>query len=130
MARRIYLAGPITGRTDADCYGWRERAQALLSEFGFEVLSPMCRDFRGREEGHEAEIVEGDKADIDKSDILFAHCDRPSYGTTMEIHYAWERGKIVVIVIPPGSPKSPWLTYHSKARFSSIEDAVAFLKAA
>ena len=56
MAKRVYLAGPPY----ADEY--RRRARALLAQRGCEVVDPMRRDFRGRTEGYEREIVEGDLA--------------------------------------------------------------------
>ena len=27
---KVYLAGPINGKSDAECYGWRDEATGLL----------------------------------------------------------------------------------------------------
>ena len=57
--RRVYLAGPPYAEE------YRRRASELTREAGWEPIDPMRRDFRGRTQGKEAEIVEGDLADID-----------------------------------------------------------------
>lgn len=108
---RVYLAGPINGRSDAECNDWRAEAKRLLAKH--DILDPMARDYRGVEDINVSDIVEGDKADIDSCDAILAHCDTPSVGTSMEILYAWDRGKPVVVVVPQGARVSPWLRYHS-----------------
>lgn len=116
MDKTIYLCGPIHGRSDADCNGWRGFALAHW-DYGL-VLDPMRRDARGRmhEDGIEVEIVEQDKRDIDEADGLLVFFDKPSVGTAMEILYAYERDKPVVIVNASGQHErdiSLWLRYHS-----------------
>jgi hypothetical protein len=78
---KIYLCGPINGRSDDDCRNWREEAKSLLPD----TLDPMVRDYRGRElePGIAAEIVENDKLDIDASDQLLVLYDAPSVGTSV-----------------------------------------------
>lgn len=107
----IYLAGPINGCTDNEMHDWRNDMTARLH--GFNILTPVVRDYRGKEDESVEDIVTGDKADIDNSDIIIAYCPKPSVGTSMEVLYAWERGKHVIVYAPPGSPVSPWLRYHS-----------------
>jgi nucleoside 2-deoxyribosyltransferase len=109
--KTVYLAGPINGCTDAEALDWRDDMTRRLN--GFNVISPMTRDYRGKESESVEEIVEGDKADIDGSDIVIAFCPKPSVGTSMEVFYAFEIGKIVIVYAPPGAPISPWLKYHS-----------------
>lgn len=116
----VYLAGGINGLSDADATDWRERAKRLLS--GWDVLDPMARDYRGREDQNVTAIVEGDKADIDACDAVIVWAVRPSWGTAMEVLYAWERGRRVVVVCP-GSV-SPWLRYHSATVVATIEEAI------
>lgn len=108
----IYLAGPINGRSDADCKDWREYAK---SRWGGPTLDPMSRDYRGREgePGIDRAIVEGDKDDIDKCRGLLVYFDQPSVGTSMEVLYAWQMGKPVVVVNTSGKALSPWMKYHS-----------------
>ena len=116
MTRRIYLAGPPY----ADEY--RARAAALLAEVGFEPVDPMRRDFRGATEGHEAEIVDGDLADIDSCEAVLASFTAPDEGTAMECWYAHSRG-IPVVVYTGGSPVHPWAAYVATSVHATLEDA-------
>lgn len=120
---KTYLCGPISGKTDAECKDWRAYATERLGD----VLDPMVRDYRSGSEGHEAEIVEGDKADIDSCDCLLVYFPHPSVGTAMEVIYAWERRKLVVIVDVSNKPLSPWMVYHSHAVFKSLEAATSYI---
>jgi hypothetical protein len=120
--KRVYLCGPINGCTDAQCKDWREFAKSKLNSW----TDPMRRDYRGREGDFYREIVELDKVDVRECDIVLANCPMPSVGTSMEILLAWQLGKIVVIVHPPGKI-SPWLVYHSTCVVSSMEEAINFI---
>lgn len=119
----VYLAGPINGCTDDECMGWRETAKQLLK---LGTKDPMDRDYRGSEEMSVNELVDGDKQDIAKCVWLLANCPKPSYGTPMEILFAYERGVKVVVVVPEGRV-SPWLTYHAREVFHTIEDACEYI---
>lgn len=109
----IYLAGPINGCTDAEALDWRRDLTRRLEQLGHTVISPMVRDYRGQENANVNVIVSGDKADIDSCTHLIAYCPKPSVGTSMEVLYAWERGRRVIIYAPPQAPISPWLQYHA-----------------
>ena len=85
--KRVYLAGPPF----ADEY--RRRAAELLRARGCEPVDPMRRDFRGRTEGNEAEIVEGDLAEIASCDAVLAAFTAPDEGTAMEAWHAHAIGK-------------------------------------
>jgi translation initiation factor 2B subunit (eIF-2B alpha/beta/delta family) len=63
------------------------------------------------------------KKDIDLATHILAHYVQPSVGTSMEIIYAWERNKPVLVVTSPKIKLSPWLSYHSKI-FYSFQDAI------
>ena len=123
--RRVYLCGPINGCQDAECKDWREIAKAQLPN----TVDPMDRDYRGREleSGIAAEIVENDKADIDGCDVLLVYYTRPSVGTSMEIIYAWQQGKQVILVCEPNVRVSPWLAYHSTCVFHSMRKAIDYI---
>jgi nucleoside 2-deoxyribosyltransferase len=97
---RVYLAGPPF----ADEY--RRRPAALVRSAGWEPVDPMRRDFRGRTEGHEQEIVEGDLADIDSCDAVLAAFTAPDEGTAMEAWYAHGVGTRVV-AYTGGTPAHP-----------------------
>ena len=118
--RRVYLAGP----PHADEY--RRRAAALFREVGLEAVDPMRRDYRGRTEGNEPEIVQGDLADIDSCEAVLAAFTSPDEGTAMEAWYAHSRGKPVV-AYTGGAPAHPWTVYVAVVVCDDLEEAVRAL---
>ena len=116
--KRVYLAGPPF----ADEY--RQRASELLLAAGCEPVDPMRRDFRGRTEGHEAEIVEGDLEEIASCDAVLAAFIVPDEGTAMEAWHAHTLGTPVV-VYSGGTPPHPWTIYVAAEVHAALEDAVA-----
>jgi nucleoside 2-deoxyribosyltransferase len=117
---KLYLAGPIHGCSDSEANDWRDAITKLHPD----TLNPMRRDYRGREGNFTAEIVELDKKDIDDSDGVIVWFEKPSVGTAMEILYAWERKKPVVVIYKTDAHVSPWLSYHSVAIVKTIEEAL------
>ena len=117
---RVYLAGPPF----ADEY--RRRASELLRSAGHEPIDPMRRDFRGRTEGHETEIVEGDLEEIADSDAVLADFTRPDEGTAMEAWYAHGLGKRVV-AYTGGTPAHPWTVYVAESVHAELASAVEAL---
>ncbi len=115
--RSVYLAGPPY----ADEF--RRRAVALVRAIGWEPIDPMRRDYRGRTEGSEVEIVEGDLADIDSCDAVLAAFTSPDEGTAMEAWYAHSRGKRVV-AYTGGTPPHPWTVYVADVICVELERAV------
>ncbi len=120
----VYLSGAMLGCTDEECRDWREYAKQHLR---CATRDPMVRDYRGREMEGMIDMVENDKADIDASDVVLVNFIKPSVGTSMEVLYAWERGKTVILVTPQSVVISPWLVYHSHHVFHAVEDAVAHI---
>ncbi len=120
MPRRVYLAGPPFAEE------YRHRADQLVRALGWEPVDPMRRDFRGRTEGNEHEIVQGDLADIDSCDAVLAAFTAPDEGTAMEAWYAHSKGKRVIAYT--GGPRPhPWTVYVAEAVHADLVDAVAAL---
>ncbi len=119
--KRIYLAGPPY----ADEY--RRRAATLIDELGLVPVDPMRRDYRGDTRGHEAEIVEGDLAEIESCDAVLACFISPDEGTAMEAWYAHGLGKRVV-AYTGGTPPHPWTVYVTDAICDRLDDAVQSLR--
>ena len=121
----VYLAGAINGCTDEQAKDWREYVKTAYPQYSY--LDPMRNDYRGRENepGIDAEIVEGDKADIAESDIMLVNYDKPSVGTSMEVFYATSIGRPVIVVARPDTVISPWLKYHSTVIVPSFAEAFA-----
>lgn len=118
--RRVYLAGPPYAEE------YRRRAEALVRSAGWEPVDPMRRDYRGRTEGNEAEIVQGDLADIESCQAMLAAFTAPDEGTAMEAWYAHSLGKLVV-AYTGGTPAHPWTTYIADAVCAELEEAVRTL---
>jgi len=83
----------------------------------------MRRDFRGRTEGHETEIVEGDLEEIRSCDAVLAAFTAPDEGTAMEAWYAHEQG-IRMVAYTGGTPPHPWTVYVADAALADLGDAV------
>lgn len=126
MSEKIaYLSGAMMDCTDAECKDWREEAKRLLN---CATRDPAAlRDYRGREHEAITEVVEDDKADIDACTFVLVNYIKSSVGTSMEILYAWERGKKVLVVAPRSVVLSPWLLYHSHHVFFELQDAIAYI---
>ena len=122
----VYLAGPIYEMDDT-CIRWRKAASLLLRKKGIMSLSPTDADYRGKEiiAGMPKQIVERDKKDIVTCDTMIAKCDTPSWGTAMEILFAWSLQKQIIIVT---NSKSPWITYHATQIVSTVEEAINLLE--
>jgi nucleoside 2-deoxyribosyltransferase len=119
-ARRVYLAGPPYAEE------YRRRAAALVRDSGWEPVDPMRRDYRGRTEGREAELVAHDLTDIESCDAVLAAFTSPDEGTAMEAWYAHSLGKPVV-AYTGGTPPHPWTVYVSDVVCADLEAAVTAL---
>lgn len=133
--RLIYLAGPINGCSDQEAHGWRDDVIAELAGHGYTFLNPMDRDYRNINADHAAckaaahEVCFGDKEDIMSCGIFLAALPKPSFGTPMELMYAYLYGKLTLSVIPPEpAPLSPWVAKHSHGLFYSFPEVIHYLK--
>jgi hypothetical protein len=99
----VYLCGGINGLSDAACKDWRQVARNALNRgpgrARFHTLDPMARDYRGREDECVDEIVDGDKEDVLASDVILVNASKPSWGTAMEIMFAWSLHKRIVAFV-------------------------------
>ncbi len=118
--KRVYLAGPPFAEE------YRRRAAELVRAAGLEPIDPMRRDFRGRTEGRETEIVEGDLEEIASCDAVLADFTRPDEGTAMEAWHAHVTGKRVV-VYTGGTPPHPWTVYIAASVHADLAEAVSAL---
>lgn len=121
---KVYLCGPINGCTDEEAKDWREAAKTRLPY----TLDPMIRDYRGKEAESYREIVELDKRDVETADVVLVNYDKPSVGTSMEVFFAWTKGKPVIVVCRREAVISPWLRYHSTKIVHSFEDAFNWIE--
>ena len=122
----IYLSGGIANLDYHQVHGWREVCKDHYRGFPIRLIDPTRNDYRSEENGISLalarQIAKRDKMDIMDSDITLAYCPRPSWGTAMEIIYAFEKGKWVVVVCDSPAP-SPWLLAHADILVKTFEEA-------
>ena len=131
--KTVYLAGAIDHASPDFAVGWRREATERLEAAGYKVLDPTIgKDFSDPNINTTAytpkQIVETDKAMIKRADILLVEMSRddiPYVGTSMEILYAWERSKQIVVW---GGPKSYWVRYHATKILDTLPEALAYIE--
>jgi nucleoside 2-deoxyribosyltransferase len=87
----------------------------------------MRRDYRGTEDQNVDEIADADIADIRHSDFVLVNATRPSWGTAMEIVYAYRMSKKIAAFVE-GDRVSPWLRFHCSVH-PSMKEAIAEINA-
>lgn len=111
--------------SDSEARGWRKYARDILGAKNIMTLSPMDNDYRGLEGRFLERLVEKDKAWIMSSKTILANCPAPSFGTAMEIQYAWTLHKQIVAI---SEHTSPWLRYHATVVVPTLDDALELLE--
>ena len=126
MKPKVYLAGAIYGTTNAE-QEWRKIATDALSEI-YDVLNPLDRDYRGVKFDvvNSTSLVKEDMLAIDNASVILANCEKPGWGTGMEIFYAHMKGKPVLFFTSNENP-SPWLQARARNVFT-LENAIKELK--
>jgi nucleoside 2-deoxyribosyltransferase len=119
----VYLSGPMGGCSEEERHGWREHAKSRLK--GCTVFDPTRRDWKGRDDECYGEIVTTDLEEIRQSAIMLVNAFRPSWGTAMEVFYAYrEISCTVYTFVPPDLPVNPWLRFHSHRIYRSLDQAI------
>lgn len=125
MSRYVYLAGPINGCTRGEANNWRDELAADLADVGIVGVSPLrCEPLIGSDRyggcetngkpaneiytdprfGVPKAIKSKNYIDVHVCDVVVAYLPkeandrRPSYGTIMEIAWAHEARKPVILV--------------------------------
>ena len=136
MLASIYLTGDSVNARDfigeLAARDWRSIAVQKLETHGLRVVNPLELAWSMQDNPEAIEISDSANKKvrraldlIDECDALLANVERSSYGTAMEMFYAYRRGKMVTVIGP--SPYSPWVVSHSQARFNDIDRAVNYL---
>ena len=108
--------------------------QNFLKEEGFNVIDQFreeemdyssIRDFRDKKRLAER-IVKNDLKFIEECDVIVAICDKPSFGTAIEIYYAKKLGKKVIVLNEEAQP-SPWPIAFAEHVVRSKEELIEVL---
>jgi len=134
---KIYLAGAIWGVEDP--VTWRRKLADRLPQ-GWEAIDPTQIELfveNEHEEEKAREIVSADLNAIQTSNAFLARIDRPSWGTAMEMFYAYNLRIPVIGWIPNREAVSewggkritpPWVRAHSDIVTSDFEVVTQFLQ--
>lgn len=115
---KVYLAGPLSGLSFKDCVNWREEVARKLAG-RYMCLSPMRGKDSLKDVWDDTKVAQGygdgpytpsssqalfrrDHYDVHRCDILLANllpAKKASIGTMMEIAWAYEAGKFVLLVM-------------------------------
>lgn len=143
----VYLAGPIRGLSYAQTVAWRDTVEEELKHVGITTLSPMrykerlkgidnlqCHEYG---EGDPLTTMDGifarDHFDVKRSDLIlvnFISMNEVSVGTIMEIAWAYEMQKPVVLMIDKESNllNHPFIINTCPFIVFSLEDGIAVTK--
>jgi len=145
--KKYYMGHPFDSR-----FKMREWELEMEKELGIEIINPFFdverddrdvinekkvtlttqatrKDRYGLSDEECMELVHRDTLLICYSDGMIAIIDGSlSYGTIQEMVYAYDFGVPVYAVISNGHIGHPWLRYHSKETFESLEQLTAFLR--
>ncbi len=135
MYSSVYLTGETLETqglmANASLPDWRSSAMNKLQRYGLRVVNPLELTW-SLPDAEMFEFSEGSDLRvrraldlIDECDTLLANLNRSSYGTAMEMFYAFRRGKMVTVV--GQSPFNPWVLSHSQARFADIDEAIEYI---
>lgn len=127
----VYLAGW------AEEIEYRKYVEKKYNSGKLELLNPMnithldVIDNIGINE-YSTYIIRRDKKMILSSDILVAYISDhgPSWGTSMEINFAYENGiPVYVIDVTDGMKhaNNAWVKFHTKKSFKNIDDCFDFI---
>lgn len=119
--KSVYLAGPIF-QTD-DPRSWRAHATMLLPK-GWKAINPLDLELDIK---FPSKLVEVDLAAIESCDAVLVRAENASWGTAMEVFYAY-RLDIPVLAWPCFLDRSPWLSAHVTDFYSTLKEAVQGLE--
>lgn len=139
MLSSIYLTGDNLEAQDVlsqtPMPDWRSVALSKFQRHGLKVVNPLELAWSMGAERMQQLTELPDAVDdprvrraldlIDQCDVLLANLTKSSYGTAMEMFYAYRRGKMVTVI--GQTPFHPWVLSHSQARFGDVDAAINYL---
>ncbi|MBI3590215.1 MAG: hypothetical protein HY094_02415 [Candidatus Melainabacteria bacterium] len=132
MTTSVYLSGPPSAVNDSSLAfsaDWKAYAASTFLKSGITVANPIELDLTGfvTNVSDQANFssVKHSLSLIDRADSLLANLTQINESVTMEMFYAHRQGKQVVVV--GNEPFSPWVMFHSEARFQKLREALDYL---
>lgn len=149
MKPKVYLAGPIAGLQFDEATDWRHQAHHALDSRGIETLNPMRAkdalsskgrigtDFHAYEkEGlffTSRAIMARDFHDVCSCDALLVNligcgdkAKDPTYGTVIELGWAYAFQKPAIVIMEPGNPldNHPMIHETISFRVETLDEAI------
>ena len=121
---KVYLAGSIY--TSKEDVSWKKRLIEELGGYSENFIiydpNPLIENKRDRSDSVRDHVVPKDKKVISECDIVVAYVQKASFGTAMEIGYAYDTNKIQVIGINPNCKFSNdiWFRHHTHLVLDSV----------
>lgn len=143
---KIYLAGPITGKSYDEVVSMYREKTKVLSGLGYDVLCPMTgKEYLRNEVEFKAHgfdqspistnhaIFERDKWMVERADIILADLsnsgNRVSIGAVMELAWASITGTHSIVILPEDNiHQHAFVLEAGDIIFETLEDAMKYLK--
>lgn len=130
MPNTVYLSGKASNLLDPTVpitFDWKAYAASTFLKSGITIANPIELDLSGFVKGVDEPVgaVKHSLNLIDRADSLLANIIQLTESATMEMFYAHQQGKQVVVV--GNEPFSPWVLFHSEARFQKLKEALDYL---
>lgn len=131
---KVYVSGPIYIDDKRASDKWREEASWLFSQADVETIDP-CRAKATYQVEYFTpnEIIFRDLRDIQRADLVYVNLlnlkpGKLPIGTVMEIMYAWELKKpVVVAAVDKRITLHPWIIAMSVKLFSEQAAAIEYI---
>jgi nucleoside 2-deoxyribosyltransferase len=131
---KLYLAHPTTSRR-----GVRAWELQFEKQTGVELMNPFYdtarKDIDNLDNGTStrwdvsSDVVNADLDMIKEADGIVALVDGSiSYGTTMEMVYAFQWNKPVYVICTNGHADHPWIRYHASKIFLCTGEFTSFIE--
>ena len=131
--KKAFISGPILGMETNQ--GFRLTVTDILVKVGFEVIDPWKRErvlYKGDErcwwdKVPTFDFIQRDLDDADRCDVMVVYLPIISAGACMEMFYAKQKGK-TVIVVSEIKCLSPWIIAYSDKVVTSFDQLTSTLK--
>jgi nucleoside 2-deoxyribosyltransferase len=131
--KKLFISGPIMGMENEQ--GYRQVITEICGKLGLEVIDPWRREkviYRKEESCWWNKVpaegfVQRDLDDADRCDVMVVYLPRLSAGACMELFYAKQKGKKIVVVSDMEC-LSPWIVVHSDAIVKGFDELEAVLR--
>lgn len=140
MDIRLYLCGSVVGRSARETREEREAAAAAVRSHGWQPVDPIAGEYAAQvgkrkvsdgDSGLSATTVAlKDRWLIDRCDILlWLTADRATYGSCIEVGYAWAKGITIVAVDPAQTGRRSAFVEHCCTFIADdLEQALQFIE--